>query len=155
MTSDTLKAGSQHDTPELAPPESAQLAAQRKSTQPGEDKSRQFEEDLSAHSGHYSQENFWNKVSKVARKTGRTVMQPALRMYFAARDPDTPVWAKTTLYGALGYFISPIDGLPDFTPLLGYTDDITMMAGAIAIVAAHIKPEHGEHAETVLKRWLE
>lgn len=154
MTSDTLKAGSQHDTPELAPPESAQLAAQRKDTQPGENKSRQFEEDLSAHSGHYSQENFWNKVSKVAKKTGRTAMHPALRMYFAAQDPDTPIWARTTIYGALGYFISPIDALPDFTPLLGYTDDLTLMAGAVAIVAAHIKQEHAERADKVLKRWF-
>ncbi|AZV31073.1 YkvA family protein [Cobetia sp. ICG0124] len=76
-------------------------------------------------------------------------------MYFAAQDSDTPVWARTTIYGALGYFISPIDALPDFTPLLGYTDDITLMAGAVAIVAAHIKPEHRARADKVLKRWFD
>lgn len=55
----------------------------------------------------YSEEGFWHKVSSVARKAGQTALNPALRMYFAAQDSDTPVWARTTIYGALGYFISP------------------------------------------------
>lgn len=110
---------------------------------------------LTAHASEYSEEGFWHKVSSVARKAGQAALNPALRMYFAAQDSDTPVWARTTIYGALGYFISPIDALPDFTPLLGYTDDITLMAGAVAIVAAHIKPEHRARADKVLKRWFD
>ena len=110
---------------------------------------------LTAHASEYSEKGFWHKVSSVARKAGQTALNPALRMYFAAQDSDTPVWARTTIYGALGYFISPIDALPDFTPLLGYTDDITLMAGAVAIVAAHIKPEHRARADKVLKRWFD
>ncbi|WP_158774066.1 YkvA family protein [Cobetia sp. L2A1] len=109
---------------------------------------------LHVHADAYSTAGFWNKVSNVAKKAGKTVLNPAFRMYFAAQDPDTPIWARTTIYGALGYFISPIDALPDFTPLLGYTDDLTLMAGAVAIVAAHIKQEHAERADKVLKRWF-
>jgi uncharacterized membrane protein YkvA (DUF1232 family) len=33
--------------------------------------------------------------------------------------------------GALGYFISPIDAIPDLTPLLGYTDDLLIISAAL------------------------
>lgn len=56
-------------------------------------------------------------------------MEPALKMYYAATDADTPTWAKTTIYGALGYFISPIDVIPGITPLVGYTDDVGVLCG--------------------------
>tara|TARA_R110001592_G_scaffold7126_3_gene40173 strand:- start:1135 stop:1305 length:171 start_codon:yes stop_codon:yes gene_type:complete len=34
-----------------------------------------------------------------------------------------------------------IDGIPDLTPFLGYTDDISVMAAAIATVSHYITPE--------------
>jgi len=34
-----------------------------------------------------------------------------------------------------------IDGIPDLTPLLGYTDDIAVMAAAIATLSKYITPE--------------
>lgn len=103
---------------------------------------------------HYSEEGFWKKVAKSSRKAGRKALTPALRMYYSARDSSTPTWARTTLYGALGYFISPIDAIPDLTPILGYTDDIGVMAAATAVVAMHITKEHIQKAEEQLERWL-
>ncbi len=51
----------------------------------------------------YSDDNFWNKVVKFAKKAGKDVIEKALLLYYAAQSPQTPVWAKTTIYGALGY----------------------------------------------------
>lgn len=116
--------------------------------------SHQKDYDADHYRQHYSEEGFWKKLAQSSRKAGRKVLNPALRMYYSARDPDTPRWARTTLYGALGYFISPIDAIPDLTPVLGYTDDIAVMAAATAIVAAHITKEHIEKAEAQLDRWL-
>ncbi len=104
--------------------------------------------------GHYSEEGFWDKVSHSARWAGKKTLEPALKMYYSARDPNTPLWAKTTIYGALGYFISPIDAIPDLTPFLGYTDDMGVLAGALAIVAAHINDKHREKAKATLTRWF-
>ncbi len=50
----------------------------------------------------FSDSGFWDKVKKYARSAGESVLQPALKLYYAAQDPETPVWAKTTIYGALG-----------------------------------------------------
>nr|WP_298378868.1 YkvA family protein [uncultured Halomonas sp.] len=102
----------------------------------------------------YSDEAFWNKVSRYAKKAGKTTLEPGLKLYYSAQDPDTPVWAKTTIYGALGYFIFPLDTIPDVTPFVGYTDDVSVLVGALAVVAAHIKKEHTSKARAVLKRWF-
>ncbi|WP_369700319.1 YkvA family protein [Halomonas sp. I5-271120] len=106
------------------------------------------------HKDEYSDAGFWNKTTTYAKKAGEKALSPALRMYYAAQDPDTPTWAKSTIYGGLGYFISPVDALPDITPIVGYTDDIGVLAGAIGIVAAHIKDEHVAQAQATLKRWF-
>lgn len=116
--------------------------------------SQQNEDDVEQYAKHYSEQGFWQKLTSSSRKAGRKALGPALRMYYSARDPATPVWAKTTLYGALGYFISPIDAIPDITPILGYTDDIGVMAAATAVVAMHITKEHARQAEAQLGRWL-
>lgn len=119
-----------------------------------EDMSHETADDIQQHERDYSEEGFWKKISQYAKKAGEGTIIQALKLYYAAQDPDTPTWAKTTIYGALGYFISPIDALPDFTPVLGYTDDLGVMAAAIGIVAVHIKEEHGEQARQTLKRWF-
>ncbi|KAA0013073.1 DUF1232 domain-containing protein [Billgrantia pellis] len=103
---------------------------------------------------YYSEAGFWDKIGNSARKAGRKTLEPALKMYYSAQDPNTPLWAKTTIYGALGYFISPIDAIPDLTPLLGYTDDMGVLAGALVIVAAKINDKHREKAKATLTRWF-
>lgn len=103
----------------------------------------------------FSEDGFWGKAKKYARVAGKGVLEPALKLYYAARDPDTPTWAKTTIYGALGYFISPVDAIPDILPGVGYTDDLGVLAGAVAAVAAHIKAEHVAKAKETLKKWFD
>ncbi|MBP6720297.1 MAG: DUF1232 domain-containing protein, partial [Rhodoferax sp.] len=72
------------------------------------------------YSAAYDDDSFWNKVKNHAKSAGEEVLAPALKMYYAALDSDTPVWAKTAIFAALGYFISPVDAIPDVVPLVGY-----------------------------------
>lgn len=102
----------------------------------------------------YSEKGFWNKIKKYALTAGKGVLEPALKLYYAAKDSDTPMWAKTTIYVALGYFISPIDAIPDITPVVGFTDDLGVLVAAVATVGAHIKEEHAEKARATLKQWF-
>ena len=103
----------------------------------------------------YSEEGFWGKAKQYARVAGERVLEPALKLYYAARDPDTPAWAKTTIYAALGYFISPVDAIPDVTPVVGYSDDLGVLVAAVAAVAAHIKKDHVEKAKNTIKQWFD
>lgn len=102
----------------------------------------------------YSDEQFWNKAKRFAKAAGETVLTLALELYYAAQDPDTPAWAKTVIWGALGYFISPVDAIPDVVPLIGYTDDMSVLAAAVATVAAHVKDPHVSKAKSLLKQWF-
>ncbi len=102
----------------------------------------------------FSDDAFWAKVKNYAKKAGKGVLEPALKMYFALNDKDTPVWAKTTIIGALGYFIAPIDAIPDLLPVVGYTDDMGVLVAALAVVSAYIKEEHQEKAQQMLEKWL-
>jgi uncharacterized membrane protein YkvA (DUF1232 family) len=103
----------------------------------------------------YSDSGFWDKVKGYAKTAGKGVLEPALKMYYSATDADTPLWAKTTIYGALGYFVSPIDAVPDILPVVGYGDDLTVLVAATAAVAAYIKEEHAQRAMTTLKQWFD
>lgn len=102
----------------------------------------------------YSDSAFWGKVTSFAKKAGRAVIESALQLYYALQDADTPLWAKTTIIGALGYFISPVDLIPDLLPVVGYSDDLAVLGGALAAVCAHIKAEHRARAFETVQRWF-
>lgn len=48
---------------------------------------------------------------------------------------------KLFIFGALGYFILPVDVLPDVIAGLGYTDDVAVILGVIKSCHAHIDEE--------------
>ena len=92
------------------------------------------------------QDSLWKKIKSVAKKAGREVIKLVLVLYYCLLDDDTPAWARATIIGALVYFISPIDAVPDFLPG-GYVDDLAVLGAAAGIVALHIKSEHRQRAQ--------
>ena len=112
------------------------------------DKPTNFEKD-------YSEDGFWDKCKKYAVTAGKEAMELALKMYYSARDPDTPTWAKSSIYASLGYFIAPVDAIPDLTPVMGFIDDYGVLTLAVGTVAAHIKQAHVEKAQQKIQDWFE
>lgn len=106
------------------------------------------------YSNDFNESSFWQKLTNVAKTAGRELIEKTLLMYYATMDKDTPVWAKTILIGALGYFICPIDAIPDAIPIGGYTDDAGAIAAALSMVVAHIKPEHKAMAKRKIDEWF-
>lgn len=102
----------------------------------------------------YSEDSFWEKVKNFALTAGKEVIEKALTLYYTAQEENVPVWAKTVIYGTLAYFISPIDAIPDITPLIGYSDDLGALAIAIATVSAYIDDNAKEKAKTKLNDWF-
>jgi uncharacterized membrane protein YkvA (DUF1232 family) len=102
----------------------------------------------------YRESSLWEKMKDFAVAAGNEVIEKALTLYFCLIDSDTPVWAKTVIVSALGYFIVPIDAIPDLAPVVGYSDDLGALASALAIVVAHVKPEHKQKAKEKLRVWF-
>lgn len=107
-----------------------------------------------SYENEFSDSSFWDKIVKYAKKAGRNVIEKALWLYYAAQNPQTPVWAKTIIYGALGYFICPIDAIPDITPIVGYSDDLGVLAAAITTVSMYINEEVKAQAKRKLRDWF-
>lgn len=63
------------------------------------------------------------KLKRLAKKAGRE----ALILWFAVRDPRTPLPLKLAAGAALGYFVSPVDLLPDVL-LVGWIDDLLLLS---------------------------
>ncbi len=98
----------------------------------------------------YVRDNF---LTKVKRTLGRvTFVENAVAAYHCALDPKTPAHVKAIIVGALAYFIMPIDAVPDFIALLGFTDDATIFYLAWRKVAEHVTEEHRRRAREFLER---
>lgn len=91
---------------------------------------------------------FWPKLRRTARAIPFT--HDLVAAYYCAIDPDVPFRVRATLLAALAYFISPLDAVPDFLIGIGLGDDITILVGAISMVAAHITDRHREKAKQAL-----
>ena len=102
----------------------------------------------------FSEQHFWEKLSQFAKQAGRTVVEKALTLYYAAQRPETPLWAKTVIYSSLAYFVLPTDAIPDFTPFVGYGDDLSAIASAMAAVAMSITPEVKASARQKIEDWF-
>jgi len=111
-------------------------------------------ESIKDYSREYEEESFWQKVRTYAITAGKVVIEKALVLYYCLQDPNTPKWAKSVIIGALGYFIMPLDAIPDLTPIVGFSDDLGALACAMAIVAVHITTKHQEKAREKLNKWF-
>ena len=61
------------------------------------------------------------------RERVRALKRETLTLYFAVRDPRTPLVAKLVAGLVVAYALSPIDLIPDFIPVLGYLDDLILV----------------------------
>jgi uncharacterized membrane protein YkvA (DUF1232 family) len=56
------------------------------------------------------------------------------------------------LFGALAYFIMPIDLIPDVIAWVGFTDDAAVLYAALRTIAPHIKDSHRQQAKVAIDR---
>ena len=107
-----------------------------------------------AEASGYSSERFWAKLGAQALRAGRELVERALWLYYAAERPDTPRWARLTIYGALAYFILPLDAIPDLLPGAGYVDDMGVLGAALLTVASHVDASVKRRARERMREWF-
>lgn len=78
-------------------------------------------------------------------------------MYYAWKNPETPAWAKRIIMGAVAYLLAPIDAIPDLTPFIGFTDDLSILSMSLMAIAYYVNDEvkmkakeaMGKHFKTI------
>lgn len=98
-------------------------------------------DDAKQYGEYYDENRFWEKVKRIAKRTGQTVLRPVLLLYYMMQDRNISIKDKAYIIGALGYFVLPIDLLPDFIAGLGYTDDLAVIGLLIKHLHDSITPE--------------
>jgi len=96
---------------------------------------------------------FWPKMKRVMTKV--PFARDAAAAYYCAIDRSTPLKAKGIILAALAYFVMPMDAIPDVLAVIGFTDDVAVITAALAMIRAHIKMEHYEAADAMMKRQQE
>lgn len=90
-------------------------------------------------------------IDKVRGALGKVpFIAEALAAYYCAIDPATPTRVKMILMASLAYFIVPVDAVPDFIAMLGFTDDAAVFWAAWRSVSPHISDAHRARAQTRL-----
>lgn len=113
------------------------------------------EEEIKGYRSSYSEAGFWDKIKNYGKTAGAKVVYRALKLYYAASSKQTPIGIKALIYGALGYFIFPVDLVPDIIPIVGFADDLVALGVAIASASAYITPEVKQQAVEKLEDWFD
>jgi len=96
------------------------------------------------------EERFWKKLKRVLSRV--PFAEDLVAAYYCAIDPETPGYVRAVLLGAVAYFVLPIDMIPDVLAGLGFTDDASVIAAAVAAVGRHLQPQHRRRAKLALEQ---
>lgn len=110
--------------------------------------------DSSNFSNEFSEDGFWKSIKKYAKKIGGESLHKAFCLWLVVKEENVPAKAKAIAVGALGYLISPLDAIPDITPVIGFSDDILVIAGAFVVLASYITKEISTRADAMLPDWI-
>ena len=69
------------------------------------------------------------------------IKRDVMIVYFAARDPNTPMAVRVLALTVAAYALSPVDLIPDFIPILGYLDDLVLVPLGIFLIIKLLPPE--------------
>ncbi len=72
----------------------------------------------------------WDRIKRWAK----ALESEGLTLWFCCRHPDMPWLPKILAFVVVGYFLSPIDLIPDFIPVLGYLDELILLPISIYLI---------------------
>ena len=113
-------------------------------------KARAGAADFRGHARHYTEGRLMDKIQRVPKSAGRAVVEKALLLRRLLGSPDVPGWAKALVVGVLGYFLLPLDAVPDFLGAAGYADDFAAMLLVLAELGAYVTPAMEREARATL-----
>lgn len=115
--------------------------------------SKYFLSNLYRFKDNYSSWRLLGKIKRFGRKAGRKVVYAVLILYYASLDKSVPAKDRLMILAALGYFITPVDLLPDALPL-GFSDDMAALTFVLKTVWSNISDDVFAKAKARLEEWF-
>lgn len=111
-------------------------------------------ESVNKYQDKYDEKGFWNFVKKTGKAVGEPILRKAFELYYAMARSDMPLNVKLQIMGALAYLVMPLDLIPDFIPVLGWTDDAAALTFAYASAQSYVDDIVRQQAEEKIKEIL-
>ena len=111
-----------------------------------------FKQNIEKFKNAYNENSFVKKMRDFSVKAGAKIVYTVYKLFYALKSDAVPLKDKIIAMAALGYFISPIDLIPDIFSSIGLIDDAAILAWALGRIDQYITPDIDEKArEKVFK----
>lgn len=92
------------------------------------------------YSANYSESDFEDKIRSFGKKLGGKICGEFFFLRDLVKDKNSPLYTTKKqllpiIIGVLGYFILPVDVIPDFIPVAGLSDDALALATVIKLLS--------------------
>ncbi|MBQ6227293.1 MAG: DUF1232 domain-containing protein [Prevotella sp.] len=111
--------------------------------------------DFMSYSDKFSSKGFVEKISRVAKRAGAKLVYVALVLFYTLQSKEVPVKDKAIIVGALGYLISPLDVIPDAIPIVGLSEDLTVLVYVINKIWVDVPEDVKQKAHDKLSEWFD
>jgi uncharacterized membrane protein YkvA (DUF1232 family) len=111
--------------------------------------------DFMSYANKFSQSEFIEKISRVAKRAGSKLVYAALILFYTLQSNKIGIKDKAVIVGALGYLISPLDVVPDAIPIVGLSDDLAVLIYVLKMVWTDIDPDIQARAKEKLNEWFD
>ncbi len=110
--------------------------------------------DFMSYSNKFTNGEFLEKISKIAKRAGAKLVYTALILYYTLQSDKVALKDKAIIVGALGYLISPLDVVPDAIPIVGLGDDLAVLLYVVNKLGT-VSEEIKEKAKSKLTKWFD
>lgn len=107
---------------------------------------------LKLYEKYFSENELLQKIGKLGKSIGATVLYPVFLLFNLLKSGDINLKEKAMIIGTLGYFILPVDLLPDAIVGVGYADDAAALTAAVTALASCITEDIQNESKEQLRK---
>ena len=105
---------------------------------------------MTDYSNYFSSELLMEKIDNLSGGGCCELVKKAITLYVLFKSDVVSPATKVLIVAALGYFICPIDAIADYIPIVGYSDDLTVMALLLTQLEEWVTAEAEQEIQSLL-----
>ena len=86
----------------------------------------------------FVEDNLWTKLEHAGKKI--TFAKDIKALFYYMKDSSVAWHRKAIVVAGLIYFLVPIDAIPDFSPVVGFLDDLGVITSLLKYLGKELVP---------------